>query len=124
MRIINVVEEFDDSNIDEWTAEEQVQDCCQEIPGADPCTDEGKRESWNGFEQSEDDWDPEEVFNWYKLQNPGLGDRLLGYEVVNVGGPEDGGPCGEQYTTWEGELSCCDITYPMYWEIPQARSQL
>ena len=34
-RIINVVEEYDDGQIDEWTPDEQIADCCQEIPGAD-----------------------------------------------------------------------------------------
>jgi len=113
LNIIDVDVEYGElSSFDRWEPAEQIADCCEEIPGADPCTDIGKLEPWNGYGAGETGaWDINEIWaRWKKT----LGDKLIDYEIISTGGPLKG-RCGEKYTEWTGRLGCCEYPQAMYW---------
>jgi hypothetical protein len=112
LNIVRTTTEYSDAAVNKWEPAEQQADCCEEIPDADPCTDAGKTEAWDGYKGGESgDWNIETLMaKWRKT----LGDKLVGYQIRSVGGPLNG-PCGTKKTTWEGTLSCCEYPPPMFW---------
>jgi hypothetical protein len=101
-RIISTEIEYSElSESEKFTAEEQIDQCCEEV-SVDECADVGKVSPYVSADQEDWDFDPDEITAQYKKT---YGEKFLGVELIAVG-PE--GNCGEKHETWEGRLDCCD----------------
>jgi len=109
-RIIKRTTNYNDAAIREWTADDQVRDCCQEIPGGDPCVEEGKTEIWTGYPRGTGE-STDRLDAKYKIR---YGDKYLGRKIQLTGGPTSG-PCGKKKIRWTGTLGCCDDPSPLVW---------
>lgn len=101
MRILNTHTEWIDPD-DPYTEEEILDICCSET-GINPCAKTGRVSPWSGYDGSEPHDLPDDPFRR----------RVI---VELVGGPEDGGPCGELHEEWSDANNCCDGVLALVWD--------
>lgn len=95
-RIIHIDEEWLPPG-DEFTEEEQLEQCCNELTGH-VCGDTVLVESWSGASSDDMDFDPEALAIPYQKL---YGERFLGVDLVGVG------TCLDQESRYD-LLACCD----------------
>lgn len=90
-------------DIDYFTEEEQVDQCCKVVDWTrEPCVDMGKTSEFTSLEMADWKFDPDVLAAPYAQQ---YGNRFLGVDLVPNGPPHH---CGVKEETWEGRLNCCD----------------
>ena len=111
MRILNTYTEFVPPD-DPRTADEIRDLCCTDVP-FDPCAKTGRVSDYQGAEQEDWDFDPDQLLEQARADNPGK--RILSVRVEGIGN-RPGKPCGKKYESWTGRNNCCDFVEPMAWD--------
>lgn len=101
---------------DPMIAEEILDLCCTEVP-FDPCAKVGKVSVYQGAEQEDWDFDPDEELRRAQAEEAwkNSGRRIVSVSTEGVGN-RSGKPCGKKYETWDGHNNCCDFVEPMAWD--------
>lgn len=111
MRILNTYTEYVPPE-NRLTPEEIVDLCCSNVP-VDECSEVGKVTPYDGAEQDQWDFGPDQALEQARADNPSK--RIVSVQTEGIG-PRPGEPCGKKYETWRGKNNCCDFVEPMDWD--------